>query len=44
MNIVLLAKNYEGYKNLIKIISIANTDNFKTIPYIDFDNLKKYSN
>ena len=43
MNIVLLAKNYEWYKNLIKLISIANTENFKTIPYITFDNLKEYS-
>lgn len=43
MNIVLLAKTYEGYQNLIKLISIANTDNFKTVPYIDFENLKKYS-
>ena len=43
MNIVLLAKTYEWYENLIKLISIANTDNFQTIPYINFDNLKQYS-
>ena len=43
MNIVLLAKTYQGYQNLIKLISIANTENFKTIPYINFDNLKAYS-
>ena len=43
MNIVLLAKTYEGYKNLIKLISIANTENFKTIPYINYENLKTYS-
>lgn len=43
MNIVLLAKTYEWYQNLIKLISIANTDNFQTIPYINFENLKQYS-
>ena len=43
MNIVLLAKDYTWYKNLIKLISIANTDNFFTQPYINFDNLKQYS-
>jgi len=42
MNLVLLAKDFSGYKNLIQLISIANTDNFATSPYITFDNLKKY--
>ena len=39
MNIVLLAKDYTWYKNLIKLISIANTTNFKTTPYINMENL-----
>jgi len=43
MNIVLLAKNYQWYKNIIKLISIANTENIKQIPYIKMENLKKYS-
>jgi len=43
MNIVLLAKNFEGYENLIKLISIANTTNFKTVPYLKMEDLKKYS-
>ena len=43
MNIVLLAKDYTWYKNLIKLISIANTTNFKTTPYINMENLKQYS-
>lgn len=43
MNIVLLAKNYEWYLNLIKLISIANTENNEKYPYLKMDNLKKYS-
>ena len=43
MNLVLLAKTYDGYLNLIKLISIANTENFKTVPYINIENLKQYS-
>ena len=42
MNIVLLAKDYTWYKNLIKLISIANTTNFKTTPYINMENAKIY--
>ena len=42
MSIVLLAKNYQWYKNLIKLISIANTDNFQTVPYLTMENLKQY--
>jgi DNA polymerase-3 subunit alpha len=41
--ITLLAKNYEGYKNLIKLISIAQTKGlYKDIPYIDLTILEKY--
>jgi len=42
MSIVLLAKNYAWYKDLVKLISIANTDNFQTMPYLTMENLKKY--
>ncbi len=42
MNIVLLAKTYEGYQNLIKLISIANTVNIIDIPFIAMNDLKKY--
>jgi DNA polymerase III subunit alpha len=41
-HLVLLAKNRTGYKNLIKLISIANTDGFYYKPRIDKDLLKKY--
>lgn len=43
MNIVLLAKNYTWYQNIIKLISIAQTENIKQLPYINMENLKKYS-
>jgi len=43
MNIVLLAKTYEGYQNIIKLISIANTVNMIDIPFVTMDDLKKYS-
>jgi len=43
MNIVLLAKTYEGYQNMIKLISIANTVNMVDVPFIAMDDLKKYS-
>lgn len=43
MNIILLAKNYTWYKNIIKLISIAHTKNIKQMPYIQMENLKKYS-
>jgi len=42
MGLVLLAKNYEGYQNLIKLISLASTENFKKTPYLTMDNLKQY--
>jgi len=43
MNIVLLSKTYEGYQNMIKLISIANTVNMIDIPFITMDDLKKHS-
>jgi len=42
MSLVLLAKNFQWYKNLIKLISLANTKNFKTTPYLTIEDLNKY--
>lgn len=42
-HLVLLAKDYEGYKNLIKLVSIGYVDGFYYKPRIDFELLKKYS-
>ena len=42
-HLVLLAKNEIGYKNLIKLSSIAYTEGFYYRPRIDKDILKKYS-
>ncbi len=42
-HLVLLAKNNKGYKNLIKITSIAHLEGFYYKPRIDWKILKKYS-
>ena len=42
-HLILLAKNKTGYKNLVKLISIANNDGFYYKPRIDKDLLEKYS-
>ena len=42
-HLVLLAKNLEGYKNLVKIVSIAHMEGFYYKPRIDFETLSKYS-
>ncbi|MCB9790590.1 DNA polymerase III subunit alpha [Candidatus Nomurabacteria bacterium] len=42
-HLVLLAKNLQGYKNLIKLTSIANLEGFYYKPRVDFETLKKYS-
>ncbi len=42
-HLILLAKNKVGYRNLIKLISIANTDGFYYKPRIDKELLEKYS-
>ncbi|MFB5637732.1 MAG: DNA polymerase III subunit alpha, partial [Nitrosarchaeum sp.] len=42
-HLILLAKDLEGYQNLIKLVSIANSDGFYYRPRIDYDTLKKYS-
>ncbi len=44
LTIVLLAKNYKWYKNLIKLISIANTKNYKKYPYLTISDLKEFGN
>lgn len=41
-HLVLLAKNHNGYKNLIKLVSAAWTEGFYTKPRVDHDLLKQY--
>ena len=42
-HLVLLAKNLKGYKNLIKIVSVAHMEGFYYKPRIDFETLAKFS-
>lgn len=42
-HLILLAKNLEGYQNLIKLTSIAHLEGFYYKPRIDWDVLEKYS-
>ena len=42
-HLLLLAKNKEGYDNLIKLVSISNNEGFYYRPRIDMGLLKKYS-
>ncbi|MBE6839604.1 MAG: DNA polymerase III subunit alpha [Ruminococcus sp.] len=42
-HLVLLCKNNEGYKNLIKIVSAGFTEGFYGKPRVDTELLKKYS-
>ncbi|QCX34475.1 DNA polymerase III subunit alpha [Caloramator sp. E03] len=42
-HLVLLAKDNEGYKNLMKIVSCAFIDGFYYKPRVDYELLKKYS-
>ncbi|HKI88809.1 MAG TPA: DNA polymerase III subunit alpha, partial [Draconibacterium sp.] len=42
-HLILLAKNKKGYRNLVKLISIANTEGFYYKPRIDKTLLEKYS-
>jgi len=41
-HLILLAKNYEGYKNLLILSSIAYTEGFYYKPRIDFEVLEQY--
>jgi DNA polymerase-3 subunit alpha len=43
-HLTLLAKNIEGYKNLIKLVSISNLEGFYYKPRMDKEILRKYSN
>ncbi|MBQ7203269.1 MAG: DNA polymerase III subunit alpha [Eubacterium sp.] len=42
-HLILLVKNETGYKNLIKMVSLAYTEGFYFKPRIDHDLLEKYS-
>ncbi|MCX7955752.1 MAG: DNA polymerase III subunit alpha, partial [Patescibacteria group bacterium] len=42
-HLVLLAKNYIGYKNLLKLVTLANLEGFYYKPRVDFELLEKYS-
>ena len=41
-HLILLAENDEGYRNLVKLVSIAYTDGFYYKPRIDHDLLSRY--
>jgi len=41
-HLILLAKNHQGYKNLIKLVSYAWTEGFYYKPRIDWELLEKY--
>ncbi len=41
-HLVLLAKNLQGYKNLLKLVTAAHLDGFYYKPRIDFELLEKY--
>lgn len=41
--LVLLAKNNDGYRNLIKLVTLSNTEGFYYRPRIDHELLKAYS-
>ncbi|GIW66299.1 MAG: DNA-directed DNA polymerase [Candidatus Parcubacteria bacterium] len=42
-HLIILAKNYQGYKNLLKLMTIAHLEGFYYKPRIDKDILKKYN-
>lgn len=42
-HLTLLAQNFQGYKNLLKLVSIANLEGFSYRPRIDFEVLAKHS-
>ncbi len=41
-HLIVLAKNYQGYKNLIKLVSRSWVDGFYTRPRTDHDDLERY--
>ena len=42
-HLILLAKNYQGYQNLVKLTSIAHMEGFYYKPRIDFDVLREHA-
>ena len=42
-HLILLAKDNEGYKNLIKLVSIGFTEGFYYKPRVDLETIEKYS-
>ncbi len=42
-HLVLLAMNHQGYKNLLKLISLAHTEGFYYVPRIDKEILRQYN-
>jgi DNA polymerase-3 subunit alpha len=42
-HLVLLAKNFTGYKNLIRLVSLGHTEGFYYKPRIDMELLRQYS-
>jgi DNA polymerase-3 subunit alpha len=42
-HVVLLAMNHQGYKNLLKLISLAHTEGFYYVPRIDKEILRLYN-
>ncbi|MBS8121623.1 PHP domain-containing protein [Candidatus Vampirococcus lugosii] len=42
-SLVLLAKNNEGYQNLMKLVSYANINGFINTPSVDLKGIKKYN-
>lgn len=43
-HITLLAKNNEGYKNLLQLVTLSNTEGFYQKPRVDKELLQKYRN
>mgnify|MGYP001805846534 FL=1 len=43
-HLILLAKNEEGYRNLMKLVSIGQIEGYYYKPRIDWETLKKYKN
>ncbi len=41
-HLTVLAKNYSGYKNLVKLVSLAHLEGYYYKPRIDFELLKEY--
>jgi DNA polymerase-3 subunit alpha len=41
-HLTLLAKNLQGYKNLVKLVSFAHTEGYYYKPRIDWEILQKY--